>query len=53
MCLGVVCFVARALYVHMEYKEGVELTAATPVIWEFPKTGGTLFWGSYNNHPTM
>ena len=22
-------------------------------IWEFPKLGGTLFWGPYNKDPTI
>ena len=23
------------------------------LIWEFPKIGGTLFWGPYNKDPTI
>ena len=23
------------------------------MIWEFPKIRGTLFWGPYNNEPTI
>ena len=23
------------------------------LIWEFPKIGGTLFWGPYNQDPTI
>ena len=22
-------------------------------IWEYPKTGGSLFWGPYNKDPTI
>ena len=32
---------------------GFTALGAPTLIWEFPKIGGTLFWGPYNKDPTI
>ena len=33
--------------------ERFRMVCEYPAIWEFPKMRGTLFWGPYNQDPTI
>ena len=46
-------FLKRLLGCLFAYRSSGDSYLVLVLIWEFPKTRGTLFWGPYNKDPTV